>query len=189
MEEIRATHAQFQGAWSAARSKALTGNSRRKTAHTWGDIWQANGIAYASAKALSDRVNQLLGILFEHYLGPSYEAFLAGEPAAVDNVIAFLSTDVLAFRCGYRKENYLRLLKSVPFSREHGERLRDYVLSLCSLASHRREIAEAGRLMIRIADQASVDRLRSLAADEDNRVATKSKRMLDVVLNGRKDLR
>jgi hypothetical protein len=189
MEQIRDAHTEFKQAWSEVRSGELSKIARNKGKPAWEEIWQANGVAYRSTQTLSEQVNRLLVSLFTGYLGPLHEALLKGAPEAIHNVIDFLATDVLAFRCGYIKEGYLRILKSVPLNDEHKNRLREYGLNLCRVPSHRREIKQAGRLLIRIADRAFVERLRALAADENGWVGKKSQKMLHVVLNGRKDLR
>jgi hypothetical protein len=151
-------------------------------------MWQANGLAYAAARPYRDEVNRLLRVLFDQYVEPDREALARGEPQAVDRVIDFLETDVPAFRCGYAKEEYLKMLGSMPLDARQRERLMGYTLNLCRNPRHRREIKRAGRLMIRIADQSFIDQLRGLTQDGNRRVAAKSDRMRGVVLNSRKDL-
>lgn len=189
MEQVRDAHAAFAAAWSQARAAALRDISPDGEAIPLKLLWEANGVAYNAARPLSDRRKGLLATLFGEHLSPLYEDFVAGDPEAVHAVIDFLEVDVLAFHCGYAKEDYLRTLKTTPLNEEHQERLRQYGLGLCSLPAHRREIEEAGRLMIRVADHDFVAGLETLAAGEDERVRQKSVKMLAVVRNGRKDLR
>ena len=189
MEEIRSAHAAFHRDWTEGRSAALKNLVPGEKAASWEQIWQANGIAYRSARPLEHRRNRLLRELFEKHLVPRHEDFLGGDPHAVNAVIDFLDVDVPAFRCGYAKEDYLRMLKTIPLTDEHRERLRQYGLRLCGLPVHRREIGEAGRLMIRIADRGFLEELRALARSENDRIRKKSEKMLSVVQNGRKDLR
>jgi hypothetical protein len=189
MEEIHLAHEAFSKHWTEARTAALKSISPKKGAASWEQVWQANGIAYKSAQSLEDRRNRLIGKLFEEYLIPLQEDFLSGGPHAVDAVIDFLEIDVPAFRCGYAKEDYLRKLKTVPLTDEHQERLRQYGLRLCSMPVHRREIGEAGRLMIRVVNRDFVDQLRALTASENDWIRKKSTKMLGVIQNGRKDFR
>lgn len=189
MEEIRLAHAAFSKVWAEARMAALKRLSPKNGAASWEQVLQANGVAYKAARSLEDRRNGLLRELFEEHLAPLHERFLTGDPDAVNAVIDFLEVDVPAFRCGYSKENYLHKLKNIPLTGEHQERLRQYGLRLCSMPVHRREIGQAGRLMIQIANRDFVDQLRALAASENDRIRKKSTKILHVVLNGREDLR
>ena len=54
--------------------------------------------------------------LFDEYLTPLDARFRSGNEQALDEVIAFLATDVPAFRCGYIKEKWLRRLKSTSLT-------------------------------------------------------------------------
>lgn len=189
MEHIRNAHQAFSKAWTEARTAALNGLSLNERSASWEQVWQANGIAYEAAQPLEDRRDRLLGELFEKHLGPLHEGFLSGDSDAVNAIIDFLEVDVPAFRCGYAKEDYLRRLRAVPITDEHQGRLRQYGLRLCSTPVHRREIRYAGRLMIRVADQGLVDRLRALTTSENEWIRKKSTKMLGVVLNGRGELR
>jgi len=188
MEQIRRAHQAFTTAWAEARADALKDISPKKRHLSWAKVWDANGIAYKAAKPFSDNRDKLLGKLFLEYLIPLYDAFVAGHPDAVSAIIEFLEVDVPAFRCGYAKEEHLKRLKTVPLTDEHRERLKQYGLHLCSMPHHRREIGEAGRLMIKIADRDFVGQLRALSINENERVRKKATKMLGVVLNGRKDL-
>jgi hypothetical protein len=107
----------------------------------------------------------------------------------VHAIIDFLEVDVPAFRCGYAKEQHLRKLKTIPLTDEHRARLREYAVGLCRTPHHRREITEAGRLMISVANLSFVNELRALSRTENEWVKRKTAKMLRVVLNGRKDLR
>ena len=188
MEEIRRAHTAFSKGWTEARTAALRSFSPGQGAPSSKEIWRANGIAYRSAQSLADRRNRLLGELFNEHLIPLHEDFLSGDPHAVNAVIDFLEVDVPAFRCGYAKESYLCRLKTIPLTDEHQERLRQYGLRLCGMPVHRREIGEAGRLMIRVANRDFLEQLRALTASENDWIRKKSTKMLSVVQNARKDL-
>ena len=189
MEGIRDAHAAFKRDWAERRSAALKGLVADERAASWEEIWRANGVAYRGAASLAERRDRLLGELFERHLIPLYEKFRQGDADAVNGVIDFLEVDVLAFRCGYVKESYLRELKRVHLDEGHRERLRRYGLNLCGTASHRREIREAGGLMIAMADREMVERLMVLIGGGNERVMKKAGKMLGVILNARSDLR
>jgi hypothetical protein len=188
MEQIRLAHKAFATAWAEARDAALEEMSPRKGA-PWEALWEANGVAYKAAQPLADRRNELLAVLFRDRLAPLYKRLKNGDPDAVHAIIDFLEVDVPAFQCGYAKEDYLRKLKTIPLTDAHRERLREYGFRLCGTPHHRREITEAGRLMILVANQPFVDELRELSNSDNERITAKAAKMLEVVLNGRKDLR
>jgi hypothetical protein len=184
MEQIRQAHQAFVTAWAESRDAALEKMPPRE-----GALWEANGVAYKAAQPLADRRNELLAELFRDHLAPLYERFKSGDPDTVHAIIDFLEVDVPAFHCGYAKEHYLRKLKTIPLTDEHRERLREYGFRLCGAPHYRREIAEAGRLMIVVANQPFVDELRELSNSDNERITNKATKMLEVVLKGRKDLR
>jgi hypothetical protein len=188
MEEIRTAHETFRKSWREARTAAMKIISPDGRTPSWEQVWQANGIAYKQARPLEDRRNQLLRVLFEEHIGPLHDDFLNGDPAAINTIIDFLEVDVPAFRCGYAKEDFLRKLKALPLTNEHQSRLRSYCLHLCGTPAYRREIAQVGRLMVRVADRAFVDQLQQLTINPSDRIGKKSARMLTVIQNGRKDL-
>jgi hypothetical protein len=189
MEQIRLAHQAFKTSWTDARTATLKSLSPGGGAPSREDLARANRVAYQAAQSLADRRNGLLGELFGEHLGPLHDGLLAGDPDAVDAIIDFLEVDVPAFRCGYAKQDYLRRLKTVPLTDQHEARLRRYGLHLCTTPAHRREIREAARLMIRVADQDLVNQLRALTTGPNGAIRTKVTNVLGIVLNGRPDLR
>jgi hypothetical protein len=189
MEQIRLAHQAFKTSWTDARGTALERLAPAGRTASWEQVGQANRIAYQAAQSLADRRNRLLRELFAEHLGPLRDGLLAGEPDAINSIIDFLEVDVAAFRCGYAKQDYLRRLKTIPLTDQHQARLRQYGLRLCATPAHRREIREAARLMIRVADQDFVNQLRALTTGSNESVRRKVTKVLSVVLNGRKDLR
>ena len=187
MEQIRRSHESFALAWKEAKTAALNSLPGNESSRSWEQIWQANGIAYKAARSLSDRRDRFLRELFENHLGPLYQDFILGHSDAVDAIIDFLEVDVPAFRCGYVKEAYLRKLKAIPLTNEQRERLRQYGIRLCNCPQHRREIGQAGRLMILIANQRFMDQLRVLTMNNNQFIARKATKMFGVIQNGRKD--
>jgi hypothetical protein len=189
MEQIRLAHQAFTKAWAEARTAALKATASSEVGRSWNEVWQANGIAYKSAQSFSEKRDRLIGELFQEHLGPLHQEFGSGDPDAVHAIIDFLEVDVPAFRCGYAKEDYLRMLKTIFLTDDHRERIRQYGLRLCMVPNHRREIQEAGRLMILVANRDFVDQLQGLAGNDNEWIRKKANKMLGVVQNGRKDLR
>jgi hypothetical protein len=189
MEQIRLAHRVFAKAWAEAKASALRGIPSNNNRHSFEQIWHANGIAYRAARPLSERRDRLLEKLFVGHIRPLQHEFNAGNPDAVDAIIDYLEVDVPAFHCGYAKEYFLRKLKTIRLTENHCQRLRDYGHRLCREQAHRREIREAGRLMILLADRNFVEQLQSLATQGDVWQRKKAVKMLRVVQNGRTDLR
>lgn len=188
MERIKRCD-QFWGiAWREAQSAALKEMWPHKSQFSWEEVMKANGVAYEAVRSRVNSRNELLRELFDGHLAPLDAALNAGDADAVHAVIDFLETDVLAFRCGYAKEDYMRRLKHIALNDHHRDRLRRYALSLCRNPQHRREIRQASRLVIHLADQAFINELRVLSQSDIEHVRLKSARMLNVVLNGNKRL-
>jgi hypothetical protein len=122
-------------------------------------------------------------------LRPLADSFLAGDPAAVDEVLNFLEVDVPAFRTGYSKEWYYRKLKALKLNANQIARLREIAIKRCSSLEYRREDSELRRLMIRLADLSFLRRIAELPDRSNPYVRRKKSIMLEVVLHGRKDLR
>jgi hypothetical protein len=193
MEKILESHREFSQAWNEAKQAEL---KRRGIKHLdqwghsdreWAQILEANDVAYRAARLYSDRRDEYMGRLFEQL--PN-EDFVAGEPQAIDASIDFLEIDILAFRCGYIKELCLRKLKSLPINPIQAERLRQLTLALCQGQGQRRELKELARLMIRLADESLVHELKNLLDQHPSEyVRRKASRTLQVIRNGRPDLR
>jgi hypothetical protein len=126
--------------------------------------------------------------LFDEYLDPLDARFRSGDEQVVDEVIAFLATDVPAIRCGYLKEKWLRRLKSASLSQAQKQRLMRAALSLCASSHYQREIAEWNRLMIKLADKETVTTLLGLTESDNPFVKSKSRHMLYGILQNRNDI-
>ena len=74
-------------------------------------------------------------------------------------------------------------------NKPQGARLRHLAYNLCRGHNYGREIADMARLMIRLADKPLIQELRRLSEGSDELARQKSKRMLDVILHHREDLR
>ena len=134
------------------------------------------------------KFRQALNALFVK-LEPLEQAFLAGDPQAIDAILDFSEVDIPAFRCGYAKQKYFRKLKSLSLNKAQEERLRRLAYDLCRSPNYGREITDLARLMIRLANDPLIRELQQLSRDTDDRVRKKSQRMLDVILHNRVDLR
>ena len=103
-------------------------------------------------------------------LAPVLEGFLAGEPAAIDEVFTFLEIDTPAFRSGYSKEWYYRKLKRTILSEEQIQRLRKIALARCRSNDYRREDGELRRLMIQLADEPFVRQVAAIPGSQGSTV-------------------
>jgi hypothetical protein len=122
-------------------------------------------------------------------LTPLVNTIRPGNEFLVDEVLEFLAVDVLAFRCGHAKETCYRRLKHVELSPSQIGRIKDIAMKRCASKEYRREDSELRRLMVRIADLEFLENIAGISAGDSARVAEHKKRMIDAVLNGRKDLR
>lgn len=170
VERLYTAHAEFKRAWEAYRPY-------------WRTTSEPQEVTDARHKFLA-ALDALFGML-----EPLEQPFLAGEAKAIDAVLEFAEVDIPAFRCGYAKQWYFRKLKSLPLNKTQESRLRQLAYNLCRGPNYGREIADMGRLMIRLADKPLIRELRVLAEGSDDLVRRKSQRMLDVVRHHRKDLR
>ncbi|HET9801907.1 MAG TPA: hypothetical protein VFP96_01600 [Candidatus Acidoferrum sp.] len=172
LENIREAHAEHKRIWE---------DKKRRTKN--------NTKAYAAADAANRVLILRLRELYETALTPRRAAFLKGNSQAVDEIISFLGVDVPAFRTGYDKEWYYRKLKKLSLSEEQIATLRRIALARCASNEYRREDSELRRLMIRLADMEFLEEVAAIASKKASRVEGHKRRMLQVVLAGRKDLR
>jgi hypothetical protein len=172
LENIQQAHAAHKKVYAEARSK-------------YGTTRKAQEQTQQALEAFNDALKALYG----QTLLTVRKRVLAGESSVIDEVLNFIEADVAAFGSGYNKEWYYRKLKRMRISTEQADRLKQIALNRCSNPEHRREDSELRRLMTRIADQDFVDRVRRLPDNGNPYVARKKRLMLEVVLQGRKDLR
>lgn len=112
-----------------------------------------------------------------------------GSPQAVDDLIEYLAVDIPAFRSGYAKERFYRQLKKIPLTQAQIARLRDIALARCASAEYRRDDSELRRVMIQLADLDFLNRVAAIPSSTGSRIERHKRRMFEVVLGGRKDLR
>jgi hypothetical protein len=171
LENVRQAHTAHAKAWNAARAKFGTA-----------------GKAYEATENELEVLHKHLNAFYEKIVVPLEKPFLAGEPAAINEVLTLLEVGVAAFRSGYTKEWYYRKLKSVPLSEKQINRLREIAINRCISAEHRREDGELRRLMIKLADAKFLRRVAELPFSADPHVQRKRMLMTEVVLRGRVDL-
>lgn len=170
VERLYVAHTEFQRVWKAYSPYCMTTKEPQEVTDARNKSWAA------------------LDSLFEK-LEPVERPFLAGDPKSIDTVLEFAEVDIPAFRCGYAKQWFFRKLKSLPLNETQEARLRHLAYNLCRGPNYGREIADMGRLMIRLADKPLIRELQTLAESSDELVRRKSRRMLDVILHHRADLR
>jgi hypothetical protein len=148
-----------------------------------------NQKAHAATKEKLETLHGHLQVFHEQALAPLSKPFLAGDPTAIDEILTFLEVDVAAFRSGYSKEWYYRKLKSMKLSQKQIHRFQDIAVNRCISLEYRREDSELRRLMIKLADRNFVERLTKLPTSPNTYTNRRRALMLEVVLEGRKDLR
>lgn len=112
-----------------------------------------------------------------------------GSSQAVDDLLEYLAVDIPAFRSGYAKEGFYRQLKKIPLTQAQIDRLRDITIARCASAEYRRDDSELRRLMIGLSDIDFLNRIGAIPSSPGSRIERHKRRMFEVVLGGRKDLR
>lgn len=193
MQRIYTAHQEFATAWEASKAANFNNGQpydiaklNQKEIDT---MLEANHRAYVDARPQEETLYALLREFFDNHLNPLMPAFEVGDSLAIDGILDFVEIDIPAFKLGYEKEYIYGKLKHLSLNESQSNRLRQVAFNLCSRPHYRREINELGRLMIRLADEQFVEELRNLSGSSNEYVQKKAKRMLDVILQGRKDLR
>jgi hypothetical protein len=163
--------------------------ARRKAFHEIGSWRSGDKEGVAKARKLLDEFKSESRRLETQYIRPLEKRFLSGDPEATDEVIAVLSVDALSYRSGYRKEDYYRRLKKTALSDEQISRLKSIALKRCASSEYRREDTELRKLMVKLADLEFLNKVEEIPARQDSLADRHKKRMLEVILHGRKDLR
>ena len=170
IEEAYSAHKEFKKEWNNGSENRSRGTEPPEVTAARDKFWRAHTR------------------LFAEKLDPLRTAFAYDTVRMVDDVIDFLAIDAPAFRTGYEKEWYLGKLKSVPLTADQQGRLKSIALDLVGKPIFRRELREWSRLMILLADEGSMARLRTLTASTEHRVQQNSARMLRTILENRRDL-
>jgi hypothetical protein len=188
MTSIADAHRRFAVVWETTKAEEL--RKRGLSPHDslalpMEDLWQVNHVAYTVAKseaAERDRLwRELLGLLPPDPV--------TTDTNGIDAIFEFLEVDVLAHRCGYTKAWYYHRLKRVLLTPKQVERLRRHCFHVCSAKGNRPEVGKLARLMVSHADRQLVADLTALVNGKSEFARRKARRVLEVILNGRPDLR
>ena len=188
MTNIADAHQRFVEVWETAKAEELRRRGLRpeeSLALPAEELWQVNNVAYTAAARDAAERDRLLRELF---------GLLPPDPATtdangIDAILEFLEVDVLAHRCGYTKAWYYHRLKRVQLTPKQVERLRRHCLDVCSAKGNRPEISKLARLMVRHADARLITDLSALVKGKSEFARRKARKVLQVILNGRPDLR
>ena len=188
MTAIATSHERFANVWESAKVAELRKRGLSPSdslALSMEELCQVNHVAYSAAEGEAYERDRLLKKLFD--LLPNDPA--TASAAGIDTILDFLDVDVPAHRCGYAKAWYYHRLKRVRLSPGQIQRLRNHSLRACSCKGYRPEIRRLARLMVKHADAELIAGLTALANGESEFARRKASRILQIVLNGRTDLR
>ena len=175
MESSLRTHREFKrqySLWENGKLSAKYPHSEAPEVTTArDDWWRANNI------------------LFSTKLGPLEIAFRDRPHDAFDELCCFLATDIPAFRCGYAKELFLQRLKGIQFTTRERKKLSDIALFYCTTDTVRREFRRWCRLMVKIADEEDLKRLKGITESASGISRVKADWMLTTIIQHRLDLR
>jgi hypothetical protein len=188
MTNIADAHQRFVEVWETAKAEELQRRGLspdESLAVPTEELRQVNHVAYTAAAREAAERDRLLRELF---------GLLPPDPATtdangIDAILEFLEVDVRAHRCGYTKAWYYHRLKRVQLSAKQIERLRSHCLHVCSAKGNSPEASKLARLMVSHADPQLVANLSSLVNGKSEFARRKASRVLQVILNGRPDLK
>lgn len=171
LENVRRADLDFKNAYRVAKE------SRDKTL-------KRRGEAEAQLEEFYEQL-RVLGVLLEDIRKRVQD----GSSKAIDELIEYLAVDLPAFRSGYAKERFYRMLKKASLTQAQIDRLREIALARCASSEYRRDDSELRRVMIRLADLDFLNRVAAIPSSTGSRIERHKRRMFEVVLGGRKDLR
>ena len=188
MTNIADAHQRFVEVWETAKAEELQRRGLspdESLALPTEELRHVNHVAYTAAAREAAERDRLLRELF---------GLLPPDPATtdangIDAILEFLEVDVLAHRCGYTKAWYYHRLKRVQLTPKQVERLRRHCLDVCSAKGNRPEISKLARLMVRHAGARLITDLSALVKGKSEFARRKARKVLQVILNGRPDLR
>ena len=193
MQQMYFAHKEFAAAWETSKSANFNNgkpyNLIELSQEEVSNMFRANHQAYLDASPRNEKLYELLRVFYETYIIPLMPAFESGDKRAIDEMLDFLEIDIPAFKLGYEKEYIYGKLKRLPLDERHRERLRQIALSQCASPYYRRELTDLSRLMIKVGDESLVQKLEKLSESTGEFVRKKALRMLNIILQGRKDLR
>lgn len=178
MQEAYLAHKNFKDEWSNWRNGKL-----KKTKKSSGNL-EPESVMNARNKFL-----QKLGVLYELKIYSLEKKFRDNPKSAIDELIEFLSVDIMAHRCGYAKEVFLKWLKNIELTSNEVEQFQQVAIKVCETDNIRREFRRWCRLMIKLADEEFILKLKQLLKSENHYSRIKSKWMIDLIQKHRADLR
>lgn len=178
MQESFDAHQNFKRVWRDWRSGKLK-DAKGVKPHS-----EPQSVIVARNKFLSSN-----GRLFSSKIEPLERKFRENPKDSLREVIEFLSTDISAFRCGYAKEYFLKLLKQTEFSKAQIGEIQNLLIKVCETNSIRCEFRRWCSLAVKIADKDFVVKLENLVESESYFTRTKSKWILRIINQNRLDLR
>lgn len=178
MQEAYLAHRNFKDEWNNWRSGKL-----KKAKKTKGNV-EPESVANAR-----NNFFQKLNVLYDSKIYPLEKKFRDNPKSAIDELIEFLSIDITAHRCGYAKEVFLQWLKNIELTSKEIEQFQQVAIKVCETDNVRREFRRWCRLMIKLADEEFVLKLKHLLESEDRYSQMKSKWMIDLIQKHRADLR
>lgn len=132
---------------------------------------------------------QRLEKMYETQIIPLEIVFRENPHSVFDEMLEFLATDILVFRTGYAKEEFINLLKKVELNEIQIKKVQAVALQICERESIRREFRYWCRLMNKIADKEFVLQLQNLLKNQNEKVRLKAKWALKMIYENNPELR
>ena len=178
MEKLRQAGQSFHREWRDWQEGKLSHREKLRL----------KGLEPENVTLARNKFYEALNLLYDTKLNPLDTKSQTNPPSAVDEIIEFLSVDVLAHRCGYAKEFLLTKLKSVELSLEQKLNLQQISITFCEVNNFHREFRRWCRLAIKIADENFLRELKNLSESSNEYAVIKSKWMIETLIRHRKDL-
>lgn len=178
MQEVYRTHQNFRREWRDWKEGKLSRSEKSRL----------NGHEPETVTLARNRFFIALDFLYDTKLVPLEAKFQTQSLSAVDEIIEFLSVDIMAHRCGYAKEFFLTKLKRLELSSEQKQKLKQISLDLCEVYNFHREFRRWSRLAVKIADEDFLWELKKLSESSNKYAVIKSKWMIETLIRHRKDL-
>ena len=132
---------------------------------------------------------QALDKLFQTKIYPLEIKFRENPHLVLDEVLEFLATDILVFRCGYAKGEFIDLLKKAELNADEINKVQAVALQVCESEHIRREFRRWCKLMNKIADKEFVLNLQNLLKHQNKKVQLKTKWGLEMIQKNNPELR
>lgn len=178
MRETYSAHKNFKDEWSDWSNGKLKKDKKSK-----------GNVEPESVTKARNEFFRKLDVLYSLKIEPLEKKFRDDPHSATAELIEFLSVDIPAFRCGYAKEVFLQWLKNVELTTGEIKQFQQVALKMCETNNVRREFRRWCRLMIKLADEDFVLKLKSFVKSDELFTQLKAKWMLELIEKHRTDLR